>query len=115
MNIRVPVRLQVTVEFPPCTGHDNVHGSTRDIGFGGAFVETTGHVAEEGTLARLILDAGEENRLAVDAAVLRSEDGGIGLMFAYYGDCTFYSLAALLEPEFDRHLDVRSGPSRAGS
>lgn len=97
-NLRVPVRLSVTVELPPRIERNSVRGVTRDISLSGAFIENSGSVPREGSLARLALETAPGGALVIDAVVLRSNDQGMGLMFAHYGDEIFEPLAALLAP-----------------
>lgn len=104
MNLRIPVRLPVIVQSPPRADNNCQHTVTRDMSFGGAFVEQRGAPLHKGGIVRLALEGACGDPLFIDALVLRSDELGAGLMFSHYEHAVFDSLAALLEPDFERYL-----------
>lgn len=109
MNVRVPVRLPVSVSYP-CKGDSPrvVDTMTRNLSFDGAHIEHGAVDLERGRLIRLELAVCPHGPITLEALVLRCDADGIGLMFAHYGDAVFEGVAALLEPE----LDKRFSPDR---
>jgi hypothetical protein len=102
MSIRVFVRINATIEFPPRVDTVSVRGVTRDLGLGGVFVELTGVSVKQGALARLTLEAAPSDPLIIDAMVLHSDEQGAVLMFGDYDDDVFSRLAALMQPELEK-------------
>lgn len=111
VDFRVPARIPASLTFPPRAQAITVQGVTRDIGFGGACIESSDALPQEGMLARLTLEGPRGSPVIIDALVLRSSHNGIGLMFAHYGDDVFRPLVALLQPEFEKYIGfgARSG------
>ncbi len=103
MNIRMPVSLPARVYYPDKGGHGSFRAVTRDLGFGGAFIEAGENSPAKGSIVRLALTTVPEDPVTIDALVLRSENGGFGVMFAYYSDEVFKQLASVLEPVFERN------------
>lgn len=102
MNMRMPVSLSARVYYPDRGGHGSFQTVTRDLGFGGAFIEAGESSPAKGSIVRLALATAAEDPVTIDALVLRSETGGFGVMFAYYGDDVFKQLTSVLEPAFDQ-------------
>lgn len=99
MNSRLCVRLPVTVQISPRMENTRVCTVTRDVALGGACIENKGLDIQEGAMVRLTLELTPGDRVMIDALVLRSNDQGVGLMFAYYSNEVFDRLAELLEPK----------------
>ena len=103
MNMRMSVSLSARVYYPDKGGYGCFDAVTRNLGFGGAFIEAGGGDPPKGTIVRLVLVTASQEPLTIDALVLRTEDGGFGAMFAYYGDDVFKRLASVLEPVLEQH------------
>lgn len=103
MNIRMPVSLSARVYYPDKGGYGSFRAVTRDLSFGGAFIEAGEISPVKGSIVRLALATAAEDPVTIDALVLRSEAGGFGAMFAYYGDDVFKQLSSVLGPVLERH------------
>lgn len=105
-NIRTPIQLDIVVEP---TGKDTVSGRTRNLSFGGAFVETNPVApVNRNSMVKVLLPIGDDTK-SVSALVVRTESGGIGLMFTDFALDTISELDKLL-----RQPSVEEFPAQGG-
>ena len=102
MNIRTPVHLPATVYYRGNGGRESYRAMTRNLSFGGAFIEAGETAPSKGAIVRLALDNAGGGPVVIDALVLRHDALGFGIMFAYYGDEVFQQLASMLQPVLER-------------
>lgn len=98
LNRRITMQLPVTVQFFSDRGKNSARTVTRNLGFGGACIESAALQIQEGTMVHLRLETPSESFLIIDALVVRSDGARAGLMFAYYDNDVFKQLTALLGP-----------------
>ena len=103
MNMRIPMYLPVGVNYPVKGGRAGFRAVSRDLSFGGAFIEIGDTAPSTGAIVRLSFQTPLESSITVDALVLRGEADGFSVMFAYYGDEVFRQLTLVMEPAFERH------------
>lgn len=73
-----------------------INGKTRDISFGGMFIETApGICMDENVSVRLVIPDYELNH-AIPAEVVRTEKGGTGIMITEYSRITRNILARVM-------------------
>jgi len=110
MDIRVPVRLPVTIEIRPLLLQVSFQAVTHNIGFDGALLEASKPDLRKGTQVRVLLETAPKVHLIIDALVVRSTDHSVALMFTEYAHEALKPLSAILAAELNKYLDGRSGP-----
>lgn len=98
MNMRISMRLPVTIQYFSGSEKNSVRTVTHNISFNGACIENAGLQIQEGAMVHLRLEACSGHSLMIDALVVRSDEEHAGLMFAYYDNGVFNQLSALLGP-----------------
>ncbi|MGA7800620.1 MAG: PilZ domain-containing protein [Gammaproteobacteria bacterium] len=100
MNVRVPLRMEVGIEFP---GSAFITGHTDDVSFEGMYVRTgTMKLPRHGLVRVEFVVHGQQEHahLRVPALVVRTTSNGVGLMFGNCDDEVFHVIAHLLEHQF---------------
>jgi hypothetical protein len=92
-NVRTPIRLNVVVQS---NGIGMISGKTRDLSFGGTYVETAPSVSvRRNSIVKLSMPVAGDMR-TVSAMVVRTAPTGFGLMFTDFELDTFSLLDMLL-------------------
>ena len=109
-SMRVPVRIPVTIVFPPLVGHQSIRAVTRNVSFDGVLINSRNPSLEKGTHVRVLLEIAGKEPIIVYALVVRSTYEGLALMFTVYEKDVIESLSAVLTTEFDKHVEGRFIP-----
>lgn len=108
MNTRKAMQLPLAIQVLPSLKNNSIYTVTQDIGLNGACIEKRSLDIQKGVMVRLTLKRAPNDSRIIDALVVRIDNRGAGLMFAYYDSNVFDYLADLLEPNIHQHFPVLS-------
>ncbi|HKJ08849.1 MAG TPA: PilZ domain-containing protein [Gammaproteobacteria bacterium] len=101
MNVRIPLHMEVGIEFP---GSAFITGHTGNMSFEGMYVRTgnTGLPRHGLVKVEFVIHGPQEHaHLRVPALVVRTTPEGVGLMFGNCDEDIFEGIARLLEQQFN--------------
>lgn len=101
MNVRIPLHMEVGIEFP---GSAFITGHTGDVSFEGMYVRTgKASLPRHGLVKVEFVIHGERQHahLRIPALVVRTTPEGVGLMFGNCDEEIFEGIARLLEQQFN--------------
>ncbi|HKK13402.1 MAG TPA: PilZ domain-containing protein [Gammaproteobacteria bacterium] len=110
MNVRVPVSVDVGIEYP---GNEFVPGQADNVSFEGMYVRTDRSALPPYGFVRIAFIAHSRHRTArvqVPAIVVRRTSDGLGVMFTDYDDHVFEGLSHLMQGHFEEELERHALP-----